>query len=86
MLLFSNPASTKTRERMTIRYSADDGRTWSNGKVLHAGRAAYSCLTSLPEGQVGCLYEGGEHTAYETLTFARFGVLDIKESRGLPKP
>ena len=42
-ILFSNPASMN-RERMTIRISYDECQTWSNGKVLHAGPAAYSDL------------------------------------------
>jgi sialidase-1 len=39
---------------------------------LHAGPAAYSCLTVLPDGGIGCIYERGEKDAYETITFARF--------------
>lgn len=70
-ILFSNPASTK-RERMTVRLSRDDGKTWPHAAVLHAGPAAYSCLTVLPDGSVGCLYERGEKNPYETITFARF--------------
>ncbi len=70
-LLFSNPASTK-REKMTVRLSRDEGKTWSLAKELHAGPAAYSCLTVLPAGEIGCLYERGDKNAYETITFARF--------------
>jgi sialidase-1 len=70
-LLFSNPASTR-RERLTVRFSPDGGKTWPAGKVLHAGPAAYSCLAVLPDGSVGCLYEHGDRGPYETLTFARF--------------
>ena len=70
-ILFSNPASTK-RERMTVRLSRDDGKTWPNAGLLHAGPAAYSCLTVLPGGTVGSLYERGDKTPYDTITFARF--------------
>lgn len=70
-IVFSNPASTK-RDKMTVRLSADDGKTWPHAKELHAGPAAYSCLCVLPTGDVGCLYERGEKTAYETITFAAF--------------
>lgn len=72
-LLFSNPASTK-REKMTVRVSYDDGETWTAKKVLHAGPSAYSCLTVLPDMTVGCFYERGEQSAYETITFARFPI------------
>ncbi|MGQ9732767.1 MAG: sialidase family protein [Candidatus Zipacnadales bacterium] len=72
-LLFSNPASTQ-RVKMTVRLSEDDGRTWPKEYVLHSGPAAYSCLTVLPNGMLGCLYERGERSPYEGLTFARFGL------------
>jgi sialidase-1 len=70
-ILFANPASLK-RERMTVRLSRDEGQTWPYANVLHAGPAAYSCLTVLPDGSIGCLYERGEKHPYETITFARF--------------
>ncbi|MBM3459910.1 MAG: exo-alpha-sialidase [Armatimonadetes bacterium] len=70
-LLFANPASEK-RERMTVRLSRHDGRTWPAARVLHPGPAAYSCLAALPDGSLGCLYERGEKSPYEQLTFARF--------------
>jgi len=70
-ILFSNPASTK-REKMTVRLSRDEGKTWAVAKELHAGPAAYSCLTVLPNGEIGCLYERGDKNPYETITFARF--------------
>jgi sialidase-1 len=70
-VLFSNPASMK-RERMTVRVSLDEGATWPASRVLHAGPAAYSCLTALADGSVGCLYEAGEKAPYENLVFARF--------------
>jgi sialidase-1 len=71
-LLFSNPASTQSRSRMTVRLSTDDGQSWPIAKLLHEGPAAYSCLTVLPDGSIGCLYERGNQSAYETITFARF--------------
>lgn len=70
-LLFSNPASTK-RERMTVRVSRDEGRTWEKSRVLHEGPAAYSALAVLKGGAIGCLYERGEKSSYDRITFARF--------------
>lgn len=72
-ILFSNPASTQ-REKMTVRASFDEGLTWPAKLVLHPGPAAYSCLTVLPDGMVGCLYECGEAHPYERLRFARFPI------------
>jgi sialidase-1 len=68
-LLFSNPASNK-RENMTIRLSEDDGKTWTSSKLIHQGPAAYSCLTVLPDKSIGCLFEGGEKNAYESIFFS----------------
>ncbi|MFH1269310.1 MAG: sialidase family protein, partial [Planctomycetota bacterium] len=42
--------------------------------VIHSGPSAYSCLTVLKDGTIGLLYENGQKTAYEKLTFARFNV------------
>ena len=70
-ILFSNPASVK-REKLTVRLSRDEGKTWTHAKGLHTGPSAYSCLTVLPGGEIGCLYERGDKNPYETITFARF--------------
>lgn len=69
-LLFANPASTK-REKMTIRLSYDEGQTWPVSKLLYAGPSAYSALAVLPDWSVGCLYEQGTKSAYDTIRFAR---------------
>ena len=89
-LLFSNPANAppagKTRGdriKMTVRLSYDEGKTWPVSKLLHDGPSAYSCLTVLPDGDIGCLYEGGE-TKYGEIVFARFSLkwlTDGKDSR-----
>jgi sialidase-1 len=73
VLLFSNPAA-KTRTNLTVKSSADEGKTWRELLVLHPGPAAYSCLVSLSPQEAGCLYERGEKGPYERITFARFEV------------
>jgi len=72
-LLFSNPGTDKTRARMTVRLSKDDGKTWPVSKVLHEGPSAYSCLGVLPDGTILCLYERGEKSPYERIVLSRFG-------------
>jgi sialidase-1 len=74
LLLFSNPADPKARVRLTVRASADDGRSWRDVAELHAGPSAYSCLVSLDAQTAGCLYERGDKKAYEKITFARVAV------------
>jgi sialidase-1 len=82
-LLFSNPfpktdplaLSTRLpRERLSVRSSADDGRTWPVTRVLHEGPSAYSSLARLADGTVLCLYEGGDKNASEALRLARFNL------------
>jgi len=71
-LLFSNPASTEGRLNMTMRVSYDEGKTWTYSKTLHKGPSAYSCMTVLPDGSIGILYERGEKSTRNLITFARF--------------
>ena len=66
-LLFTNPNSATQRIALTVRSSTDGGRSWSDGRLLDPRGSMYSCLTALPDGRVGILYEVGT-----TLTFARF--------------
>lgn len=66
VLLFSNPASQNSRERMTLRASLDDGETWPSSALIDAGPAAYPCLAVLGDGSVLCLeqaacYEAGPY-------------------------
>ncbi len=75
-VLLSNNNSDR-RERMTIRYSSD-GKSWSEGKLLDDRPSAYSCLAILPNGDVGILYECGDHSV-QTLTFARFPLAWVLE-------
>ncbi|MDZ4687473.1 MAG: sialidase family protein [Planctomycetaceae bacterium] len=75
-LLFSNPNSATQRIALTIRTSSDDGRSWSDGRLLDPRGCMYSCLTVLKDGRVGVLYE-----VAGTLTFARFPLDWVTENR-----
>ena len=70
--LFSNPAVATGRSHMSIKASQDDCFTWTNGRLIHEGPAAYSCLTVLPDGTIGLFYEAGEKDPYEYLLFRSF--------------
>ncbi|MCS6851665.1 MAG: glycoside hydrolase, partial [Gemmataceae bacterium] len=80
-LIFSNPASTTQRHRLTLRLSRDGGRSWPHERVLEPGPAAYSCLAELPGGDVGCLYERGSQHPYEKITLARFPPAWLAEAK-----
>lgn len=69
-ILFSGADGPK-RVAGTISLSTDDGATWPVRKVLWPGSFAYSVLTRLPDGSVGCLFEADD---YGRIVFARFGL------------
>lgn len=70
IILFSGPQST-TRDSGTAFISHDDGRTWPIRRLLWPGSFAYSVLTRLPDGTVGCLFEADDT---RRIVFARFAI------------
>lgn len=58
ILLFTNTNSKTNREKGTVRYSCDDGKTWSAGKVFQSRSTSYSTITALGDDKFGILYEG----------------------------
>lgn len=83
-LLFSNPNSARQRVALTIRTSEDDGKSWSEGRLLDPRPCAYSCLTVLKDGRIGVLYECGEKSNIETLAFARFSLDWVRGANPAP--
>ncbi len=84
VLIFTNAASTR-RENLTVRISHDEGRTWREGRTIHAGPAAYSTVIQLSDGTIAVLYERGEHHEVERITFARLNLKWIRaNSRSHP--
>jgi sialidase-1 len=76
-IFYSGPDSTK-RDTGTVHLSLDDGATWSVKRVLWPGSFAYSVLTKLPDGTVGCLFEADN---YVRIIFARFPLAWIEQTR-----
>lgn len=70
-ILFSNPASPQKRERLTVRVSYDEGKTWPVSKLIYEPSAAYSCMTVLADGPAGVLFE---RDGYGKISFAKFGM------------
>ncbi|AMW06953.1 hypothetical protein GEMMAAP_16565 [Gemmatimonas phototrophica] len=68
-LLFSNTGDRAERQRLTVRLSCDNGRTWPFSKVMVPGPSAYSTMALLDEHTVGMLYERG---SYDAISFVRF--------------
>lgn len=78
-ILFSNPASKKNREKMTLRISYDEGSTWANSKVLHKGPSAYSDVIRMMDGSIGCFYEAGNESPYEGIVFESISLNKIED-------
>lgn len=78
MLLFSNPATDKGRNTITIKASLDNGNSWPSQHhlLLDEGTGwGYSCLTMINEEEVGILYE----SSVANMTFQ---IIPLKEILG----
>ena len=76
LLLFSNPDTTKTRAKITVKASLDNGLTWlpQNELLLDEEPGwGYSCLTMIDPQTVGILYEGSA----AQMTFQAIPLRDI---------
>lgn len=71
-LLFSCPNHTAKRVMMSIWSSFTEAATWEQPSLIHGGPSAYSDLVSVGKSEIGLLYERGDRSPYETITFARF--------------
>jgi sialidase-1 len=73
-VLFANPATRKSRTRLTVRLSTDGGRTWPVARQITAGRSGYCDLAAAPDGTIYLAYESGGKRYAETITLARFNL------------
>lgn len=69
VLLFGNANSQTKREKMTVRISQDDGKSWSVGREIYAGSSAYSDLVVQQDSRIGLLYEKDN---YNRIVYAQF--------------
>ncbi|KXG53360.1 Neuraminidase [Penicillium griseofulvum] len=75
ILLFTNANSQSSRSNGTIRYSCDDGKTWSAGSVFQKGTTSYSTVTALGGDRYGIFYEGaGNELIYLEVSKAFIGI------------
>jgi len=70
-LLHSIP-NAGSRQNVTVFLSTDEGKTWPVKKSICPKGSAYSSLTVLPDGSIGCYYEeDGLEGGYQ-MRFVRF--------------
>lgn len=80
-LVYTGPVAQRSRTQGTVFVSYDDGESWSTQKELVEGRFAYSALTRVANGEVGCLYETGDKDAYDTIRFASFNLEWVSDGK-----
>ncbi|MBM3848147.1 MAG: exo-alpha-sialidase [Verrucomicrobia bacterium] len=76
ILFFANPASQHARTNGVLRWSRDEGKTWSDSRVIYPGSFAYSCLAWMGHGRVGCLFE---RDGYSKISFTLTALEEMKE-------
>ncbi|AVR47132.1 exo-alpha-sialidase [Christiangramia fulva] len=69
LLLFTNSNNRDSRKNLTIKVSYDQGKTWSAGKVIYPGSAAYSSMTVLENGDIGVFFEKDDYTENVFVSF-----------------
>lgn len=86
-ILFVNPGipnfqkgfNLKTRQKLTVRLSYDEAKTWPVSRVLEEGKAGYSDLAVLENGTIFCMYEEGEARFDENIAVAQFNLEWVTE-------
>ena len=76
-LLLVHSNSPRGRKNLVVKISYDEGKTWSKGKVIDPGPAAYSDITICKDGTIGVLYEPG----YKAIRFTRFTLEDLTSGK-----
>lgn len=77
-ILFTNPASL-TRERLTVKISYDEGKSWVKEKIIYSGLSSYSDLAIDKNSQIYCLFEK-EYVTIELVKFDLSWITDGEDS------
>lgn len=98
-LLFSNPdnlsgadgkevpGKNRDRKNLSVKLSADDGRTWPVCRTVEPGWSMYSDLAVAADGTILCFYGRGEKRDFagDRLTLARFNLEWLTQGKGVAK-
>ncbi|KAL6866201.1 hypothetical protein ACO1O0_002306 [Amphichorda felina] len=74
--LFSNPKSSSGRQDLTIRWTEDNARSFSEGVLLQRGGSGYSTTAMLDDYTICDLYEANDSGE---ILFARFNLDWVKQ-------
>ena len=75
VLFFSNPNSKYKREKMTVRMSLDQGKTWPKSILLDQKGGAYSSMAMVDDQTLGILYESSvADMVFQKIKISEFGL------------
>ena len=75
VLFFSNPNSKYKREKMTVRMSLDQGKTWPKSILLDQKGGAYSSMAMVDDRTLGILYESSvADMVFQKIKLSEFGL------------
>ena len=75
VLFFSNPNSKHRREKMTVRMSLDQRKSWPKSILLDQKGGAYSSLTMVDDQTIGILYESSvADMVFQKIQLSEFGL------------
>ncbi len=83
-ILFSNAKMEKGRMNLTVRVSYDEGKTWTEGKTIYGGGAAYSSLSILKNGDIGVFFEKDDYKENTFVSFSLKWLTDGKDKFNKP--
>ncbi|CAI9429606.1 Sialidase [Candidatus Ornithobacterium hominis] len=66
-LVFANLHDQKDRKNLGIKYSTNQGKSWSEGKIIYPGASAYSSLAQTWDGNFALLFE---KDGYKKISFS----------------
>jgi sialidase-1 len=56
-MIYQYGENREKRVMGTVRLSRDEGGSWETIKIIEEGSFSYSCLSILPDGEIGLFYE-----------------------------
>lgn len=70
-IAYSGPTDPKSRSSLGVYLSYDEAQTWSAPKIIWDGPSAYSDTVPLSGGTLGIIFENGNATFADRISFAR---------------
>jgi len=69
IIVQASPANKYARNQGTVRISTNEGENWASSRLITPDYYAYSCLTKMPDGRIGLLYETERYRKIKFTTF-----------------